>query len=92
MSPAHALLREGLVGWAGLGLAGGVGPPHRSEPAGGDERARVAPTDVLRRPHLVLPDAGGPHHLVRVGCGLLVRLLDHALRKRTPHPAGLSRG
>ena len=54
---------------------------HRAHAARGEERARVREVEVLRRPHLVLADAGRDD---RLAARDLVQLLEHVL--------GLDRG
>ena len=51
---------------------------HRAEAAGGDEAVRLVDPEVLRRPHLVLADAGD---VVGVGARGVVDRLDHVLRQ-----------
>src|SRR6185369_55022 len=55
----------------------GQAEAHRAQPAGGDHLPRATPTIKLRRPHLMLTDAGRDH---RFPAGLLVDLLDDVLR------------
>ena len=52
---------------------------HRPEPARRDERARPVADQVLHRPHLMLPDAGRPDHVVAVA-GEVAQRLDDGLR------------
>ena len=52
---------------------------HRPRSAGVDPGIGLVVGDELRRPHLVLPDAGGEH---RVRAGDLPQPLDHVLRRQ----------